>query len=169
MNVRGTGQPRSAASEPPARASDKAPLTRAPLCVCIFFPSSRARHRAPGCLLPPPPPSASLPGVDYLSRAALRVRGMPSAPGQQAIHRRATTAGERRAGGALGRRGARAGQNLRPPRSRRGLGLGAEGRGARGRWGGGKKGREQPRSGRDRARGRGERAQGRGEPEGAVQ
>ena len=161
------GQPRSAASEPLARASDKAPLTRAPLCVCIFFPFlSRA---APGARPPPPPPppSASLPGADYLSRAALRVPGMPSAPKEPAIHRGAAGAGGRRAGGARGRRGARAGQNLRPRRSRRGLGLGAGGRGTRGRRGvGGERTRAASIWG-ESERGGEERERGRGEPEGA--
>ncbi|XP_078195409.1 uncharacterized protein LOC144577996 [Callithrix jacchus] len=94
---------------------------------------------------------------------------MPSAPGEQAIHRRAARAGRRSAGGARGRRGARAGQNLRPWRSRRGLGLGARGRGTRGRRGG-----KDPSSldlGRERARGRGEGARARragGSASGAV-
>lgn len=136
------GQPRSAASEP-----QHAPLTRhlSPglRFGCAFFFPFLLRS-APGVWPPPPPPppSASLPGADYLSRAALRVPGMPSAPGELAIHR---GAGGRRAGGARGRRGAPAGQNLRPRRSRCGLGRGARGRGARGRRG--EKGREQPRSG----------------------
>lgn len=117
------------------------------MCVHFFPFLSRA---APGARPPPPPPppSASLPGADYLSRAALRVPGMPSAPDEQAIHRGAAGAGGRRAGGARGRRGARAGQNLRPRRSRRGLGRGAGGAAREGGRGRGEKGPEQPRSGK---------------------
>lgn len=155
------GQPRSAASEPLARASDKAPLTRAPLCVCIFFPFlSRA---APGARPPPPPPppSASLPGADYLSPAALPVPGMPSAPDEQAIHRGAARAGGRRAGATRGARGPEPSTPEVPPRAGSGD-LGARhGRG----WGGARTGTasiwgESERRGEERERGR-------GEPEGA--
>lgn len=151
-----------------ARASDKAPLTRAPLCVCIFFPSSRARHRPPAASSPPPPPSASLPRADYLSRAVLRVPGMPSAPRVRASHRQATQAGWEQRWGRQGR-GARAGQNLRPRRSPAPIqslegGAGArcergagslrgemERTGAASIWG------ESERGGEERQRGRGER------------
>lgn len=157
------GPPRSAAPAP-----SHAPLTRhlSPglRFVCaFFFPSSRARHRPPP---PPPPPSASLPRADYLSRAALRIPGMPSAPGVRASHRQATRAGSEQRWGRQGR-GARAGQNLRPRRSPLPIqGLGGQHRGAvrAGRGvaaGGGGEDRSSLDLGRDRARGRGEAARAR--------
>lgn len=122
------GQQRSAASEPPARASDKAPLTRAPLCVCIFFPSSRARHRAPGRLLPLPRPS--LP-----SRGGLPFPGCAPSPGDAFSARRAGDPSRSRREARGGRAGvARGAGGPEPSTSEvpRGLGRGAGGRGARG-------------------------------------
>lgn len=162
------GPPRSAAPAP-----SHAPLTRhlSPglRFVCaFFFPSSRARHRPPAASSPPPPPSASLPRADYLSRAVLRVPGMPSAPRVRASHRQATQAGWEQRWGRQGR-GARAGQNLRPRRSPAPIqslegGAGArcergagslrgemERTGAASIWG------ESERGGEERQRGRGER------------
>ena len=131
-----------------------------------FFPFlSRA---APGARPPPPPPppSASLPGADYLSRAALRVPGMPSAPGEQAIHRGAAGAGGRRAGAARGAGGPEPSTPEVPPRA------GAGGRGARReREARGRKDGSSLDLGRERARGRGEGARARragGSESGAV-
>lgn len=162
------GPPRSAAPAP-----SHAPLTRhlSPglRFVCaFFFPFLSRPAPAAGRLLPPPPPSASLPRADYLSRAVLRVPGMPSAPRVRASHRRTTQAGWEQRWGRQGR-GARAGQNLRPRRSPAPIqslegGAGArcdrgagslreeiERTGAASIWG------ESERGGEERQRGRGER------------
>lgn len=161
-----SGQPRSAAREPPARACDKAPLTRAPLCVCIFFPSSRARHRAPGLLLPlprPPPPfpgRITFPGLRSGSRGCL----------QRPASRRSIA---EPAGGAPGARGAGEGRGWA-----RTFDLGGPAVG----WGGGPGARREKEAGgrkdesnldlwRERARGRGEGARARragGSVSGAV-
>lgn len=160
------GQPRSAASDPP-----HAPLTRnlSPglRFVCAFFFPFLSRA-APGAgpPPPPPPPSASFPGADYLSRAALWVPGMPSAPGEQAIHRRAAGACGRRAGATRGAGGPEPSTPEVPPRA----GAGGRGRGARGRRVGGE-GREQPRYGEranEGARRGSEGAASRREASGAV-
>lgn len=87
-----------------------------------------------------------------LSRAALRVPGMPSAPGVRASHRQATRAGSEQRWGRQGR-GARAGQEPSTPEvpaadpgpERAAQGCGASG--TRGRCGGRWRGPEQPRSG----------------------
>lgn len=129
----GPGQPRSAAPRPHAPRPGTSP---AALCVRLS-PLLRARHRAPGRS---PSPAPRLPSrADYLS--GLRSGpGMPSAPGEQAIHRRAARAGGRGAGA----EGARAGQNLRPWRSRGGPGRGS---GGAAREGGGGERTGEPRSG----------------------
>lgn len=163
------GQPGSAASDPLARASDKAPLTRAPLCVCIFFPSSRARHQAPGRLLPlprPPPPfpgRITFPGLRSGSRGCL----------QRPASRQSIAERPELAGGALGARGGGEGRGrartFDPGGPAAGWGWGPGGAALEG--GGGRKDPSSLDLGRERARGRGEGARARragGSASGAV-
>lgn len=165
------GQPRSAASKPLARASDKAPLTRAPLCVCIFFPSSRARHRAPGRLLPlprPPPPfpgRITFPGLRSGSRGCL----------QRPTSKRSIAEQPEPAGGARGARGGGEGRGrartFDPEGPAAGWGGGPGARREREAGGGGRKDSSSLDLGRERAWGRGEGARARragGNESGAV-
>lgn len=95
----------------------KAPLQRTPLCVCLSCPSFLSRS-APAARPPPPPlppPSASLPGPDLPCPGCAPVfRGCLQRPKSRGSISKAARAGWRRA---EGRRGARAGQHLRPWRS----------------------------------------------------
>lgn len=164
------GQPRSAASEPLARASDKAPLTRAPLCVCIFFslPLARGTGRpaasspSPALRLPsrgglPFPGCALCPGDAFSAQRA----GDPSRSGRS---RREARGG--RAGATRGAGGPEPSTPEVPPRA------GAGDLGARHeREGGWRKDRSSLDLGRERARGRGEGARARrarGSASGAV-
>lgn len=141
------GQPRSAASEP-----SHAPLTRhlSPglRFVCAFFsPSSRARHRAPGRLLPlprPPPPfpgRITFPGLRSGSRGCL----------QRPRSRRSIAELPEPEGGVLGARGGGEGRGrartFDPGGPAAGWGWGPGGAAQEGGGGWGEKGPEQPRSG----------------------
>lgn len=150
------GQPRSAASEP-----QHAPLTRhlSPglRFVCaFFFPSSCARHRAPGRLLPLPRPLPPFPGRITFPGLRSGSRGC--------LQRRASWRSiAEPAGGAPGARGGGEGRrrartfDLGGPAAGWGGGLG----GAAREEGGGRKDESSLDLGRERARGRGEGARAR--------
>lgn len=166
------GQPRSAASKPLARASDKAPLTRAPLCVCIFFslPLARGTGR--------PAASSPSPALRLPSRGGLPFPGCAPGPGDAFSAQRAGDPSRSgpsrrkacggRAGAARGAGGPEPSTPEVPPRA------GAGDRGARHEREAGVGGRKDPSSlvlGRERARGRGEGARARrarGSASGAV-
>lgn len=156
------GQPRSSASEPPARASDKAPLNPGSALCVHFLPSSRAPHRPPGCLLPlprPPPPFPgwiTFPGLRSGSGGdafSARRAGDPSLSGRS---RREARWG--RAGVARGAGGPEPSTSEVPPR---GWGRGGGAREGGGSGGGERKDKSSLDLGRERTRGRGGRARAR--------
>lgn len=135
-----------------ARASDKAPLTQAPLCVCIFF----SLPLAPGTGRRPPPPPLPRPPPPFPGR--ITFPGLRSgSPGclQRPVCGRAIAeppkpAGSSAGGGRGEGRGRARTFDPGGPRRRSRAWRVARGRGAsgaRGRCGGRWRGREQPRSG----------------------
>lgn len=119
--------------------------------MCVHFsPSSRAPHRAPGCLLPLPRPPPPFPGW-------ITFPGLRSGSGgclQRPASRRSIAERPEPAGGARGARGGGEGRgrartfDLRGPAAGWGRGPGGAAReGGGGLGGGGEKGQEQPRSG----------------------